>query len=69
MQPRLRTKLGCNIPINVVKQGLRIDHWEVLAISGDVEWVKKLYIWWRNKKLLLVSLLALILVVTKDIFG
>lgn len=45
MQHRLGIKLGFDIPINVVKQGLRIDHWGFLAISGNAKIGKNCHIY------------------------
>lgn len=44
-QHRLGIKLGFDIPINVVKQGLRIDHWGFLAISSNASIGKNCHIY------------------------
>lgn len=44
-QHRLGIKLGFDIPLNVVKQGLRIDHWGFLAISGNAKIGKNCHIY------------------------
>lgn len=44
-QHKLGIKLGFDIPINVVKQGLRIDHWGFLAISGNARIGKNCHIY------------------------
>lgn len=44
-QHKLGIKLGFDIPVGVVKQGLRIDHWGFLAISGNAQIGKNCHIY------------------------
>lgn len=44
-QHKLGVKLGFDIPIGVVKQGIRIDHWGFLAISGNAKIGKNCHIY------------------------
>lgn len=44
-QHRLGIKLGFDIPINVFEEGLRIDHWGFLAVSGNSKIGKNCHIY------------------------